>query len=139
MFTAAGFCAEMYVEKLQLEIKASGLGLKALKPPVLRGNSGVDHIFSFVASSGDAKYAFDIYDKVTPVEVISSYVKMYDTDIEVNLVCPKGLIEDDARALAKQYGMDIVTASEIGRLFEPSMMRAARAADLESKKLSASA
>jgi len=129
----------VYVEKLQLEIKASGLGLKTLKPPVLKGNSGVDHIFSFVASNGDTKYAFDIYDKVTPVEVVSSYVKMYDTDVEVNLVCPKGIIEDDARALAKQYGMDIVTAAEIGRLFEPSLLRATRAKDLESKKLSASA
>ena len=128
----------MYVEKLQLEIKASGLGLRPIKPPVLRGNSGVDHIFSFVAASGDATYAFDIYDKVTPVEVISSYVKMYDTDTEVNLVCPKGLIEDDARTLAKQYGMDIVTAAEIGRLFEPSLLRAARANDLESKRLNAS-
>jgi hypothetical protein len=123
----------LYVEKLQLEIKASGLGWKPVKPPVLRGNSGVDHIFSFVASSGETKYAFDIYDKVTPVEVISSYVKMYDTDIEVNLVCPKGVIEDDARTLAKQYGMDIVTASEIGRLFESSLMRAARASAVESK------
>ncbi|HME19373.1 MAG TPA: hypothetical protein VKF15_06545 [Nitrososphaerales archaeon] len=123
----------MYVEKLQLEIKASGLGWKPLKPPVLRGNSGVDHIFSFVASSGETKYAFDIYDKVTPVEVISSYVKMYDTDTEVNLVCPKGIVEEDARVLAKQYGMDIVTAGEIGRLFETSMMRAARANAMNSK------
>ena len=128
----------MYVEKLQLEIKASGLGWKALKPPVIKGNSGVDHIFSFVAESGETKYAFDIYDKITPVEVISSYVKMYDTDSLVNLVCPKGSIEDDARALAKQYGMDIVTAAEIGKLFETNLLRTATARDIESRKLNAS-
>lgn len=113
----------MFAEKLSLEVEANKLGWKIVRPPRVRGSSGVEHNFSFVATSGRINYAFDVYDQVSEVEVIKTYARKYDTSAIVNLVSIKGESTPAGRRLAKEYGMTILKPDEIAPFFTSALVQ----------------
>lgn len=108
---------------LYLEVHATRLGLEIIKPPKLRGASGVEHPFSFLASGGKATYAFDVYDGVTETDVLKSFIKKFDTRTPVNLICTNGKASPAAVALAKEYDMKILKENEIAPFFDTLLLR----------------
>jgi hypothetical protein len=112
----------LYAEKLTLEVEAAKLGWYIVKPPRIVGTSGVEHTFSFVASSGRMKYAFDVYDQVTELEVLKSYARKFDTGSVVNLVSTKKSATTLAESLAKEFGMKILWPEEIASFFRTALI-----------------
>jgi len=112
----------LYAERLTLEVEAARLGWTVVKPPRVRGTSGVEHSFSFLATSGSIRYAFDVYDEVTEVEVLKSYSRKFDTGAIVNLVSSRGTISPEAQNLAKEYGMKILRSDEIAPFFRSALI-----------------
>ena len=112
----------MYAERLTLEVEAARLGWTVVKPPRVRGTSGVEHSFSFLATSGNIRYAFDVYDQVTEVEVLKSYSRKFDTGAIVNLVSSRGTISPEAQSLAKEYGMKILRPDEVAPFFRSALI-----------------
>ena len=98
----------MEFEKLALEVSAMRAGLTAVTPRVLRGESGVEHRFDLVFSDGTRSFAFDFYERVTDVEVVSSYAKKLDTGASVNIVSLRGSATEEARQLALSYEVKIL-------------------------------
>lgn len=112
----------MFAEKLTLEVGSTKLGWEIVKPRRILGNSGVEHTFAFVTSSGRINYAFDIYDQVSEVEVMKSYLKKYDTEAIVNLVSTRGIATPGAQRLAAEYGMTILRPDEILPFFSSALV-----------------
>jgi hypothetical protein len=102
----------LYSEKLTLEIQSLRRGLTPRKPPTARGTSGIVHLFSFIAADELMTYCFDIYDEVTEIEVLKSYIKKIDTGYAVSLVTG-GRVGPLGKSLAKEYGMAVVSPNEI--------------------------
>ena len=107
----------MYYEKLALEVGATVAGLSVVKPARIRGNSGVEQKFTFVAGDGPEMYGFDVYPEVGQVEMLRSYVKKMDTDAKVYVVCLSGRPNDGAKELGKNYGIEILGPREVGDFF----------------------
>jgi hypothetical protein len=108
----------MLTEKLTLEVQAVKLGWKVIKPPVIAGRSGVDHAFSFVASTGTINYAFDIYEEVSEMEVLKSFIKKFDTGSVVNIICATGKVGPSAEKMAKEYDIRIFDATNASQFFQ---------------------
>jgi hypothetical protein len=108
----------MFTEKLGLEIQAANRGLAPVKPAATRGASGIVHSFSFVAQGGGVTYCFDIYDDVTEVEVLKTYIKKVDTGYAVNLVSTTGRVSRLGIVLAREYGMAILASGETPAFFD---------------------
>lgn len=108
----------MYFELLSLEIHASMAGLKVVKPPVCRGESGVEHRFSFVASDDSVTYGFDIYNDVSQEEVIKTFTKKLDTRAYTSIVSLRGKPSAEVEALADDYGMTILGPADIDTFFK---------------------
>jgi hypothetical protein len=108
----------MYFELLSLEIHASMAGLKVGKPPVCKGESGVEHRFSFVASDGNMTYGFDIYNDVSQEEVIKTFAKKLDTKVYASVVSLRGRPNAEVAALADDYGITILGPADIETFFK---------------------
>ena len=108
----------MYFESLAIEIYSTKAGWEPVKPPRTKGDSGVEHRFSFLGVQGDEGLAFDLCTDVGQVEVLRSYVKQLDTRVKVVMVCLKGRPTEEGLALAKEYGMRILSPAEIGTYFD---------------------
>ncbi len=108
----------MDFETLGLEVEAANAGLGVLKPPALRGRSGIDHRFSFIASDGLRVFAFDFYQEVRDVEVLRTYIKKYDTSASVQIVCLGKKPSDKALILAAEYGLGILEPEEMKGFFK---------------------
>jgi hypothetical protein len=107
----------MYYERLALEVGATVAGFTVIKPAVVRGASGVDQSFTFVAADGDRTYAFDVCPQVGEVEILRMYVKKMDTGARTFVVCLSGRPNSEAKGLANNYGIDILSPSEVGDFF----------------------
>jgi predicted RecB family endonuclease len=107
----------MYYEKLALEVGATVAGLDVVKPAVLRGESGGEHRFTFVAADAGETYAFDIYSEVGEVEVLRTYIKKMDTGANAFVVCLSGRPDGKAKELARNYGIDVLSPMEVGDFF----------------------
>ena len=114
----------VFVEKLSLEIQAVNRGLTPVKPAATMGSSGVVHYFSFVAEGSGTTYCFDIYDDVTEIEVLKTYIKKFDTGHTVSLVCTTGKVSSLGIALAREYGLPILAAGEIPVFFDTQLIAA---------------
>ncbi|MBI3859246.1 MAG: hypothetical protein HY296_03260 [Thaumarchaeota archaeon] len=112
----------MSLEAVALEVGASKAGMTNVKPPVVRGHSGVEHKFSFLASDGSRNYAFDLYDSVKEIEVLKTYIKEYDTGVSAFLVS-QGKPTPGALALASEYRMRILNRETIGSVFEQRVVK----------------
>jgi len=113
----------MYTEKLLLEVQATRLGWSSVKPSSVRGRSGTQHQFSYLASSGDLLYGFDVCDEVSEVEVLRSYIKGYDTGVSVYLVSREGKTNPVAKQLLREYGMRVLTEADIVSFFDELLIR----------------
>jgi hypothetical protein len=113
---------EMYYEKLALEVNASVAGLEVLKPSVVRGSSGVDHRFTVVAAEKERLYAFDLYQEVGQAEVLRTYIKEMDTGATTYIVCLSGRPNEEAKALSKSYGVEILGPKEVGDFFSKRLL-----------------
>ena len=113
----------MYTEKLLLEVQASRLGWSTVKPSSVRGRSGTSHQFSYLASSGDLLYGFDVCDEVSEVEVLRSYIKGYDTGVSVHIVSREGRTTQVAKQLLREYGMRVLTEADIVPFFDELLLR----------------
>jgi len=111
------------VEELIRPLKEEGLMVEARASAV--GRSGVVHDFSFVvwgnaqASSGNAEGRSPIVvgsvhasEKVTVPDVLALYAKAFDVGAEAKLIVAKGGVDEEARELAKTYGMEIVESRD---------------------------
>jgi hypothetical protein len=98
----------MEFEKLAIQVSATNAGLKAVTPPVLKGESGVVHRFTLLFSDRGSSYALDFYERVTEIEIIRSYTKGFDTKASVAVVCLSGNTTEKARTLARSYRMLIL-------------------------------
>jgi hypothetical protein len=107
----------MYYEKLALEVGATVAGLDVVKPAVIRGESGVDQRFTFVARDGSVMYAFDIYTDVRETEILRTYVKKMDTGVNAFVVCLSGRPDGKAKELARNYGINVLSPMEVGDFF----------------------
>jgi predicted RecB family endonuclease len=107
----------MYYEKLALEVGATVAGLDVVKPAVLRGESGLDQRFTFVAGDGPDMYAFDVYTEVRETEILRTYVKKMDTGAKAFVVCLSGRPDAKAKELARNYGIDVLSPMEVGDFF----------------------
>ncbi len=107
----------MYYEKLALEVGATVAGFDVVKPPRLTGASGVEHKFTFVATDGSQKFAFDVYPEVGQVEILRAYVKKMDTEARMFVVCLSGRPNAEAREMSRCYDIDIIGPKEVGDFF----------------------
>lgn len=113
----------MSVEKLLLEVSSKKAGLQVIKPPALWGASGVEHMFSFLCM-GSSKVAVDIYEDVTEVEVIKTFVKSVDTGVQAHLIWTGERCTTAARNLAEEYAMRLMREEDIESFFESLVMKA---------------
>ena len=108
----------MYYEKLALEVGATVAGFDVLKPAVIMGASGVEHRFTFAATDGPAKYAFDVCSEAGEIEIIRAYVKQMDTGAKTFVICLSGKPKDeDSKQLSRSYGVDVLGPKEVGDFF----------------------
>ena len=107
----------MEYEKLALEIRAHFAGLSVIKPPFVVGSSGVRHRFTFLASRGSERFAFDICEKVDVVEVIRTFAKSLDAGAKACIINLGGRIGSETLQLASVYGIRILSPGEIQNLF----------------------
>ena len=112
-----GVAAKMYYEKLALEVGATVAGLDVVKPAVIRGESGTEQRFTFVASDGTETYAFDVYNEVREAEILRTYVKKMDTGAIAFVVCLSGRPDAKAKELARNYGIDVLSPMDVGDFF----------------------
>ena len=113
----------MYYEKLALEVGASVAGFTVLKPPVIRGESGIEHSFTFVATDGPSMYTFDIYSTVGQTEILRTYLKKMDTGARSFVVCLSGRPTREGLDLADSYGIELLGPSEVGDFFSGMISR----------------
>ena len=92
-------------------------GLEVVKPSRIVGESGVEHRFTFVAEDGARKYAFDVYNELREADILRTYVKKMDTMAETYVVCLSGRPDGKSKELARNYGIDVLTPSEVGDFF----------------------
>jgi hypothetical protein len=117
----------MYYEKLALEVNAAASGLDVIKPAVLKGRSGLDQKFTFVAADGPAMYAFDIYPEVGENEVMRAYVKKIDTGADTFVVCLQGKPTPEAADMARSYGIEVLGPGSVGDFFNRKITQQLRA------------
>ncbi len=108
---------KMYYEKLALEVGATVAGYEVVKPPVVKGTSGVDHRFTFIAKEGSKVVSFDVYQEVGEVEILRTYLKKMDTGAEAYVVCLSGTPKGKAKELSDCYGIQILGPREVGEFF----------------------
>ncbi len=113
----------MKFEGLSLEVAAKNAGLLVVKPPVLRGKSGVDHRFDVLVSDGPRFYGFDLYQSIDEMDVLRSYIKKFDTNAVVGLVCATGKVVLAAGVLAKEYDMQILPPDRLSSFFSREPVR----------------
>jgi predicted RecB family endonuclease len=115
----------MSYERLALEVGATLSGLDVVKPAVIRGTSGVEHRFTFVAAEGPLTYAFDVYTELGELEVIRTYIKKLDTGARTLIVCPSGKVKPEARDMSTSYGIEILGPNEVEDFFGKNVARQA--------------
>jgi hypothetical protein len=103
-------------------VAATKGGLQVIEPALLVGRSGVPHRFDFLASDGSRSFAFDFYKEVGGIEVLRSYIKEFDTDTIVQMVCLKGKPSIEGERLAREYGMRILYPESLDGLFERQLV-----------------
>ena len=114
----------MELERLMVKVAATKAGLQVIEPPILTGRSGATHTFSFLATDGFQSFAFDFYDKVGEVDLLSSYVKMMDTGVLVHIVCFHGNPSIEAEGGARDYRIRILRSGELSKFFEKKIATA---------------
>ena len=113
----------MLYERLALEVEATLSGLSVVKPAAIRGTSGVEHKFSFVATEGTMTYAFDFYNDLGELDVIRTFIKKMDTGVRTFVVCRSGLVSPKARELSAYYEMEILDSKEAEDFFARNVVR----------------
>ena len=108
----------MYFEGLAIEIYATKAGWEAVKPPRIRGASGVEHRYSFLANNEGRSCGFELSSEVGEVEVLKAYAKQLDTGVKTYLVCLKGKPTQAGADLAKEYGMVVLGPGDIAPFFD---------------------
>jgi hypothetical protein len=114
----------MELERLMVKVAATRAGLQIVEPPTLVGRSGATHTFSFLATDGLRSFAFDFYDRVGEIDLLSSYVKMMDTGVVVHIVCFHGNPTIEAEGGAKDYRIRILRSGELANFFEKRLATA---------------
>lgn len=117
----------MYYEKLALEVNAAASGLSVVKPASVKGKSGLDQKFTFVATDGTSTYAFDLYPEVGEKEVLRTYLKELDTGAETYMVCLQGKPTPEAADLAREYGLEVLGPGSVGEFFNKRIIQQLRA------------
>jgi hypothetical protein len=117
----------VYYEELALEVSASIAGLRVVKPPVIRGRSGVEHRFSFMATDEKVNYGFDVWQNVNEVEVLRTFIKKLDTGVQSLIVCLSGRPSLEGKKLAGGYGIEVLTPGDVGNFFSKRISQQIRA------------
>lgn len=96
-----------------MEVEARRLGWDPVKPPRLAGKSGTEHTFTFLAASDNSFHAFDIYDSVSEIDMLKTFVKKFDSSAGVDIVCISGEVSAQAVKLAREYQINILKPDEV--------------------------
>ncbi len=107
----------MRFDELIEGVKSSALDTvhRPVEPPVLKGTSGVVHVFSLLLVADGARFCgFDVYENVGEIEVLKSRIKAYDTGASCHIVASTG-IDPAAGELARIYGISILIKEDIER------------------------
>ena len=129
--TKTGKRSSLQVATRALAIEADRAGLRVVNPPFMKGRSGAEHRFTCLIADG-AAYGFDISEKVTEFQVMSTHVKEVDTGAISSIVCLrqggrcKVSVCDGswaksckvAKQLAEEYKMAMLTIDNIRSFFE---------------------
>lgn len=105
----------MAFERLALEVGAGTAGFSMVKPPVIKGRTGIEHTFSALIKDGSRVLAFDTYESVTEIEVLRSYAKQFDTGASTRIVCLGEAPTERARSLAAEYSMEILNQEGLSK------------------------
>jgi|SRR5579863_8269203 len=124
----------MYFEKLALEVNASIAGLETMKPAIIKGESGVDHKFTFLAMDDSKAFGFDIYPKVGEVEVLRAFVKKIDTGADVFVVCLSGRPEPEVQKMAEKYEVEVIGPGEVGNFFSSRIARLVKSEQMKVRR-----
>ncbi len=107
------FSASGVVELLkELQEIAKVSGHNVIVPPILKGETGILHGFSFLVASGEKFCGVDIYKNVGGVDVLKSRIKQLDTEASVCLISTIHPTEE-TRLLCSAYDMKLFTRSEL--------------------------
>ena len=117
----------MYYEELALEVGARIAGLKVLKPPVLRGKSGVEHRFSFLAADDNTSFGFDVWQNVNEIEVLRTFIKKLDTGVQALIVSLSGRPSPEGKKLVASYGIEVLSPGDVGNFFSKRITQQIRA------------
>jgi hypothetical protein len=107
----------VFYEELALEVNATIAGLEVIKPPIIRGRSGIEHRFAFLAADGQKRYGFDVCPQVGEVEILRAFVKKMDTDADAFVVCLSGRPAPEGKALSAKYGVKVLSPGDVGDFF----------------------
>jgi len=108
----------MYFEILSLEAYATKAGLEVIKPARVKGRSGVELKFSFLAADKERLYAFELCPEVGQLEVLRTFIKRMDTGVTVTLVCLRGRPSEEGMKLAREYNIRVLSPADIGSFFK---------------------
>jgi len=126
------------VEELVKPLREEGLVAEARATAV--GRSGVAHDFSFVVW-GDAQAGSEdkrerppllvgsvhMSKRVTAPDVLVLYAKAFDVGAQAKLIATRGTVDEEARGLAKVYGIEIVESRDPKELAEKVKERVLKA------------
>jgi len=110
------------LERLELRVAAEKAGLRVEDPPLLTGRSGVTHRFSFLASDESGSVGFDFYDTVGEIELLKSAIKKFDTGAMIQVVCLKGEPTPEAKLLARDLEMKLLSPETLVNSFEQQLI-----------------
>jgi len=129
--------ATLDVEELVRSLREEGLAAEARAVAV--GRSGVAHDFSFVVW-GDARAggkgengspmvvgSVHTSERVTAPDVLVLYAKAFDVGAQAKLIATRGAVDEEARGLAKVYGIEIVESRNPKELAEKVKERVLKA------------
>lgn len=96
-------------------------GFQAERSKTLRGASGVEHNFDFVADRGSERFIFSINtdpEEVKPEKVIEFFAKLFDVDAKnpVMIVMPR--LSEEARRIAEMYRINVVEGENVGDIIQ---------------------
>ena len=96
---------------------ATRIGWKAVFPPTLRGSSGVEHTFGFLARGSGLMHAFDFQELATEQSMVAAFAKKFDTRADIIVVTTSGKASEGAKDLSSVYEIDIIAPPGISDFF----------------------
>lgn len=93
-----------------------------VSPPTLTGRSGVTHRFDFVATAGQERLVFDIFERLSETDVIKTYVKKLDTGASAYIIYNAKSMTEGTGRLVSEYDLKVLHSDNIESTFMTKRM-----------------